>query len=165
VVVTEPVISQFAHAKASVRVTLEDPDGGQPIVKDVETGDFETTERGVAIGPLFVPWHRVIRYHWEIRQEFSTTVGDAPSRSQIRVLVDDGSASGETIVVPADRFEGGPWAIAMLVDRHLEPEQGVLVVDKVFVPWGRVLEYERMPLGVAAPSRPDLAVREADAEP
>ena len=49
----------------------------------------------------------------------------------------------------------------MLVDRHVEPEQGVLVVEKVFVPWSRVIEYERLPTEiVATPARPDLSEHE-----
>jgi aromatic ring hydroxylase len=126
-----------------VRLTLEDPDGGAPIVRDAVPDDFETTERGVIVGPLFVPWHRVIKYDFELRQEFATTVGEAPSRARIRIRFDDGSPGGQTTVVPADRFEGGQWTVSMLVDRHVEPEQGLLVVDKVFVPWPRVIEYER----------------------
>jgi aromatic ring hydroxylase len=146
-----------------VRLTLEDPDGGAPIVRDAVPDEFETTERGVIVGPLFVPWHRVITYDFELRQEFATTVGEAPSRARIRIRFDDGSPGGQTTVVPADRFEGGQWTVSMLVDRHVEPEQGLLVVDKVFVPWPRVIEYERLPIQtVATPARPDLTEREDD---
>jgi hypothetical protein len=52
-----------------------------------------------------------------------------------------------------------------LVDRHVEPERGVLVVDKVFVPWSRVAEYERLPIQPAVtPERPDFTERQVDAE-
>jgi hypothetical protein len=161
----EASLDQVRNATSSLRVTTEDPDGGAPLVRDVASDAFETTERGVFMGPLFVPWHRVIRYHRELRQEFVTAVGEAPSKARIRIRVDDGSPSGNTIVVAADRFEGGPWTISMLVDRHVEPEQGVLVVDKVFIPWSRVIEYERLPIGrTAPPARPDLSGEGADAQ-
>jgi hypothetical protein len=29
----------------------------------------------VFLGTLFVPWHRIIRYDWELRRQFETTVG------------------------------------------------------------------------------------------
>jgi len=156
----DPALEPISHAHATVRVTITDPDGGPPIVHEVETAEFETTERGVSIRSLIVPWHRVIRYHWEIRQDATPDVGDAPARSRIRVRVDDGKPGGETFTVPADRFEGGTWAVALLVERHVEPEAGVLVVDKVFVPWSRVVEIER--LGAGAPARPDVG-QEAEA--
>jgi hypothetical protein len=163
--VTEPALDQVAHVSTAVRLMTEDPDGGAPLVREVDPGEFETTERGVFLGTLFVPWHRVIRYDWELRQEFETTVGEAPSRARIRARFDDGSPEGQTIVVPADQFENGPWTVSMLVDRHVEPEQGVLVVDKVFIPWLRMIEYERLPIEpTATPARPDLTEREADAK-
>jgi hypothetical protein len=163
--VTEPVLDQVAHVRTAVRLTTEDPDGGPPLVREVAPGEFETTERGAFLGTLFVPWHRIFRYDWELRQEFETTVGEAPSRARIRVRFDDGSPKGQTIVVPADQFESGPWTVSMLVDRHVEPEQGVLVVDKVFVPWSRVIEFERLPIQpMTTPTRPDLTEPEVDAQ-
>jgi hypothetical protein len=163
--VTEPALDQMAQVRTTVRLTIEDPDGGPPLVREVVPGEFETTERGAFLGTLFVPWHRIIRYDWELRQEFETTIGEAPSRARIRVRFDDGSPQGQTIVVPADQFESGPWTVSLLVDRHVEPEQGVLVVDKVFVPWSRVVEYERLPMQPkVTPARPDLTGREVDAE-
>src|SRR2546423_8845180 len=99
--VTEPVLDQVAHARTAVRLTLDDPDGGAPIVREVVSDEFETMERGVIVGPLFVPWHRVITYDFELRQEFSTTVAEAPAPARIRVRFDDGSPGGRTIVVPA----------------------------------------------------------------
>jgi len=154
-VAPEPALEPIAHAHATVRVSITDPDGRDPIVHEIPTSEFETTERGVSIRSLFVPWHRVLRYRWEIRQESVPDLGDAPARSRIRVRVDDGTPGGETFTVPADRYEGGPWAVSLLVERHVEPEAGVLVVDKVFVPWGRVVEVER--LRAEAPARPDVS--------
>jgi len=161
-VAPEPALDSVSHARATVRVTITDADGGAPIVREVETAQFETTERGVWVGALLIPWHRVIRYHWELRQDVAPAVGDAPARSRIRVRVDDGTPGGETFTVPADRYEGGTWTVSLLVERHVETEAGVLVVDKVFVPWARVVEVER--LGAEAPSRPDVRREEEPAD-
>ena len=45
----------------TVHIELED-DG----TFDVPTSEFEATERGLAVGLRFVPWHRVRRYGWAL---------------------------------------------------------------------------------------------------
>jgi uncharacterized protein (UPF0248 family) len=134
------------------RVHLADP-GGRTSVLDVPTEDFESMERGVSLGATtIVPWHRVIRYTREVVQ----AVDDAfLTRAEIRAWLDDGSDEGERIVVRADRFDAGTWTADFLVERTLDIEGGVVHLTKIHVPWNRVLEYERLPVRVEVPSRPD----------
>jgi uncharacterized protein (UPF0248 family) len=134
------------------RVHLADP-GGRNTVLDVPAEDFETMERGIALGSTtVVPWHRVIRYTREVRQPVDETF---LSRAEIRAWLDDGSDEGERILVRADRFESGSWTADFLVERTLDIEGGMVHLTKLHVPWSRVLEYERLPVRVEVPVRPD----------
>jgi uncharacterized protein (UPF0248 family) len=134
------------------RVHLADP-GDRHTVLDVRTEDFEAMERGVSLGATtIVPWHRVIRYTREVTQ----TIDDAfLTRAEIRAWLDDGTDEGERIVVRADRFDAGTWTADFLVERTLDIEGGIVHLTKIHVPWNRVLEYERLPVRVEVPSRPD----------
>jgi alkylated DNA nucleotide flippase Atl1 len=134
------------------RVHLADP-GGRISVLDVPTEHFDSMDRGISLGTTtIVPWHRVIRYTREVVQ----AVDDAFfSRAEIRAWLDDGSDEGERIVVRADRFDAGAWTADFLVERTLDIEGGVVHLTKIHVPWHRVLEYERLPVRVETPSRPD----------
>jgi hypothetical protein len=134
------------------RVHLADP-GGRTSALDVPTEQFESMERGISLGTTtIVPWHRVIRYTREVVQ----AVDDAFfSRAEIRAWLDDGSDEGERIVVRADRFDAGTLTADFLVERTLDIEGGVVHLTKIHVPWNRVLEYERLPVRVEVPSRPD----------
>jgi uncharacterized protein (UPF0248 family) len=134
------------------RVHLADP-GGRTSVLDVPSEDFEAMERGISLGTTtIVPWHRVIRYTRDVIQ----TIDDAfLSRAEIRAWLDDGSDEGERIVVRADRFDAGTLTADFLVERTLDIEGGIVHLTKIHVPWNRVLEYERLPVRVEAPSRPD----------
>jgi uncharacterized protein (UPF0248 family) len=134
------------------RVHLADP-GGRTSAIDVPTEDFETMERGISLGSTtVVPWHRVIRYTREVTQP----IDDAfLTRAEIRAWLDDGSDEGDRIVVRADRFDSGSWTADFLVERALNVEAGMLHLTKIHVPWSRVLEYERLPVRVEVPSRPD----------
>jgi hypothetical protein len=134
------------------RVHLADP-GGRSSVLDVPTEDFETMERGIALGSTtVVPWHRVLRYTREVMQPIDDTF---LSRAEIRAWLDDGSDEGERILVRADRFESGVWTADFLVERTLDIEAAVVHLTKIHVPWSRVLEYERLPARVEVPGRPD----------
>lgn len=136
----------------SYRVHLADP-GGRTSVLDVPLEDFETTERGVTLGSrTVVPWHRVIRYTREVMQPIDDTF---LTRAEIRAWLDDGSDDGERILVNADRFDAGSWTADFLVERTLDIEAGIVHLTKIHVPWSRVLEYERLPVRVEVPSRPD----------
>ena len=134
------------------RVHLADP-GGRISALDVPTERFESLERGISLGTTtIVPWHRVIRYTREVVQ----AVDDAfLTRAEIRAWLDDGSDEGERIVVRADRFDAGALTADFLVERTLDIEGGVVHLTKIHVPWNRVLEYERLPVRVEVPSRPD----------
>jgi uncharacterized protein (UPF0248 family) len=133
-------------------VHLSDP-GGRSSVLDVPTEDFESMERGIALGATtIVPWHRVIRYTREIVQP----IDDAfLTRAEIRAWVDDGSDEGERLLVRADRFDAGSLTADFLVERTLNVEAGEVHLTKIHVPWARVLEYERVKAPVQVPSRPD----------
>jgi uncharacterized protein (UPF0248 family) len=134
------------------RVHLADP-GGRTSVLDVPSEDFEAMERGISLGTTtIVPWHRVIRYTRDVIQP----IDDAfLSRAEIRAWLDDGSDEGERIVVRADRFDAGTLTADFLVERTLDIEGGIVHLTKIHVPWNRVLEYERLPVRVEVPSRPD----------
>ena len=50
------------------RVHLADP-GGRSSVLDVPSEDFESLDRGIAVGTTtIIPWHRVIRYTRDVVQ-------------------------------------------------------------------------------------------------
>ncbi|MCD6022224.1 MAG: hypothetical protein K0R20_1934 [Actinomycetia bacterium] len=134
------------------RVHLADP-GGRTSTLDVPAEHFDSMERGISLGTTtIVPWHRVIRFTREVVQ----AVDDAfLTRTEIRAWLDDGSDEGERIVVRADRFDAGTWTADFLMERTLDIEGGVVHLTKIHVPWNRVLEYERLPVRVEAPSRPD----------
>jgi len=134
------------------RVHLAGPDGNTSEI-DVPADAFEAGEQGVVLGgTTVVPWHRVIRY----TREMTHPVDDVfQARSEVRIWVDDGTPDGETVTVRADRFETGRWTVDVMVERALNLEGGVFHLTKIHVPWTRVLEYERLPVPVEVPSRPD----------
>jgi uncharacterized protein (UPF0248 family) len=134
------------------RVHLADP-GGRSSVLDVPSEDFESLDRGIAVGTTtIIPWHRVIRYTRDVVQP----IDDAfLTRAEIRAWVDDGSDEGERILVRADRFDAGSLTADFLVERMLDVEAGEVHLTKIHVPWTRVLEYERLKAPVEVPSRPD----------
>ena len=134
------------------RVHLADP-GGRSSVLDVPSEDFDSLDRGIAIGTTtIIPWHRVIRYTREVVQ-----VNDVAflTRAEIRAWVDDGTDEGERIIVRADRFDAGSQTADFLVERMVDVEAGTVHLTKIHVPWARVLEYERLKAPVEVPSRPD----------
>lgn len=137
----------------SYRVHLADP-RGRVSIQDVPTDLFEATERGITLhSTKVVPWHRVLRY----TREVTHSLGDPglSTHTEIRAWVDDGSPAGETFTVRADRFDPGPWTADFLIEGAVNVETATLHLTKIHVPWGRVLEYERMFLPAVAPTRPD----------
>lgn len=134
------------------RVHLVDP-GDRVSVIDVPAEDFETSERGLVLGSrTVVPWHRVLRYTRELTQP----IDDAfRTHAEMRVWVDDGTDEGETIQIRADRFEQSAWTADLLVERALNVEAGIFHLTKIHVPWDHVLEFERLPVPVEVPGRPD----------
>lgn len=110
------------------------------------TGDFEPVEHGVQVGRLLIPWHRVLAYSWPLATEDFAEEKAGHVRARVRLMVD-----GEEIVVPADRFETGPWTVTVIVDDVVDAEDSSVVRRKLFVPWAHVDEFERMPIDEAPP--------------
>ena len=136
------------------RIHLADP-GDRETVIEVPTETLEPTERGLVVdGALVMPWHRVIRYTRETTQEVEPSLRQ---HAEVRVWLDDGTDDGETLVVRADRFEVGPYTVDMVIERALNVEAGLFHVTKIYVPWDRVLEFERLPMPATTdvPTRPD----------
>jgi uncharacterized protein (UPF0248 family) len=137
------------------RVHLVDP-GGRIGVQDVPTDAFEATERGLMLnGTTIVPWHRVVRYTRDVIQPLGEP--ELAAHTEVRVWLDDGSEGGETLHIRADRFDPGPWTVDFLEVEAVNVEGATIHMRKVHVPWGRVLEYERvrLPVEQLTPVRPD----------
>ena len=143
------------------RVHLADP-GGSVAVHEVPTESFEAAERGVTMyGTTVVPWHRVVRYVRNVVQPLEEP--ELSVHAEVRAWLDDGSEAGETLHIRADRFDAGPWTADFLVVDAVNVEAATLQLKKIYVPWGRVREYERVPLPVehvllaerAVPARSD----------
>lgn len=134
------------------RVHLADP-GGRTTELDVPAEDFEATDRGIVLGGrTTIPWHRVLRYTREMTQP----IDDAfRTHTEMRVWVDDGTDEGETILLRADRFEQSAFTVDLVVERALNVEAGIFHLTKIHIPWDRVLEFERLPVPVDVPGRPD----------
>jgi uncharacterized protein (UPF0248 family) len=127
-----------------VRVEYRDVPGKGRVSLEVPSAEFEAGERGVQVGTVFIPWHRVHEYDLIMRQD--AAVGDRLRdgvRLRARVIVDDGTPDGQTLDVPADRFESSPYAATMLLDRHVDADAGDLVTQKLSVPWHRIVSMER----------------------
>ncbi|MDP9326893.1 MAG: hypothetical protein M3P10_01660 [Actinomycetota bacterium] len=151
-----------------VRVEYRDVPGKGRVSLEVPSAEFEAGERGVQVGTVFIPWHRVHEYDLIMRQD--AAAGDRLRdgvRLRARVVVDDGTPDGQTLDVSADRFESSPYAATMLLDRHVDADAGDLVTQKLSVPWHRIVSMERYSVepdtesGVApgdgvAPVRPDV---------
>jgi hypothetical protein len=147
-----------------VLVELDDASGDIELV-EVASGLFEPAEYGVAIGRVFVPWHRVRRYSWDLGIHEVGAPGERPPLARVRVALDDGTPEGETHVVPGDRFETGPYVVTVVLDERVDLEKGTVARRKLCVPWHHVIEFERLRVNVAAvmhegetvPERPDGA--------
>ena len=117
----DPTPELATQGRVSLHVRVQDagPLGYRDL--DLPSQEFDATDRGVQLGSLFVPWHRVIQYDWKVRQDFVKESGDGHGWIEMRVTIDDGTAAGTTHVVPASRFEAGPFAITLIVDDQAEP--------------------------------------------
>jgi uncharacterized protein (UPF0248 family) len=135
-----------------MRVEYRDVPSKGLVTTEVHSGEFEAGERGVQVGSLMIPWQRVHEYDWIVRQEAAE--GGDPTRAaaklRVRVVLDDGTPEGTVHEMPAERFESGMYAATLLIDRHVEPEAGVMVIQKLSIPWHRVVSVERFT------GRPDL---------
>jgi hypothetical protein len=128
---------------AADAITVELSDG-QEI--RTPTGDFEPVEHGVQIGRKLIPWHRVVRYSWPLASGDFAEEKAGHVRARVRLVV-----HGQEHVVPADRFETGPWTVTVIVDEVVDADSGTVSRTKLFVPWAHVDEYERMPVDDTPP--------------
>ena len=128
----------------SVRVTIQSLDGSSPIVLTTPHTDFDANDRGVQIGAVLYPWHRVISYARTFRQELIAGATDAQARSWLQLRADDGSSGGTTYSLPFDRFEADQLGVTLVVEHGVVAETGELAMDRIVIPWARVLESERV---------------------
>lgn len=153
------------QSQVMMRVEYRDVPSKGLVTTEVHSGDFEAGERGVQAGSLMIPWSRVHEYDWIVRQEAAEGADPtrAAARLRVRVVLDDGTPDGIVHEVPADRFESGMYAATLLIDRHVEPEAGVMVIQKLSIPWHRVVSVERF---TARPDRdPEVAVVDPPSAP
>ena len=141
-----------------VRAKLEEV--GEPgfSLRVCRAEQFDTSERGISIDRLTVPWHRVIEYHWLVTQPFHPESDASKSNIEIRVVVEDATEDGRVHVVQPESFEPGPWTLALVLDRRVLPDHGLETIERLFIPWHRVREYERVNTRVdvrQVPPRPD----------
>jgi hypothetical protein len=151
------------QTQVTVRVDTQGP-GGETVSREVPSGQFEAADNGVQIGQLFVPWDHVVEYDWIVRQEAVTDRTRDSVRPRVRVVVEDGTPEGATYDVPGDRFEKSVSGVTMLFDRHIEADTGMLVIQKLSVPWHRVVSFERY-VGEADAQAEVVTVADADAIP
>lgn len=128
---------------AAEAITVQLTDGSEI---SSPTGDFEPVEHGVQMGRLLIPWHRVRRYSWSIAAGDFAEEREGHVRARVRLVID-----GEEHVVPADRFETGPWTVTVVVDDVVDTDNGSISRTKLFVPWAHVDEFERMPIDETPP--------------
>jgi hypothetical protein len=153
-------LDDATNARVRIRLTVRDTaEESGSWTREVPSHSFETTERGVVLGSLVIPWHRVEEYRQIVLDDSSRELADDGTGMQMRVLIDDGSKEGATYMVAADHFAAEPWTVALLLDRSIDRATGMSAIEKLFVPWHRVLEYERvLPVPeIDVPSRPDAA--------
>src|SRR5918996_3969736 len=138
----EPALTHATGQRAVVKVILNGRHGVTE--REVPSADFEPSERGLAMGPLLVPWARVFRYDLMVQQPFVPEAEDEGSRAMQRVVYDDEAGRQQTIEVPYDRFESGPWSVTMVVEREVHADRGELWIRKISIPWHRIIETERI---------------------
>ena len=141
-----------------VTVTTLDGNGGRASA-ECALADFEQSEHGAVLERRMIPWHRIERVSWGLPPK-EPDLEEAAAK--VRVLIDDGTADGEELVVSSDRFEVIPWAIGLLVDDRHDAMLGTIEQRRMLVPWHAVREYERVAVGAEArdqllPSRPDAS--------
>lgn len=138
----EPSVEGTASDRAIVRVVLQGPDGITQ--REVPSADLEPSERGLALGPVVVPWARVFRYDLIVRQAFVPDAEDESSRAVQRVMYEDEDGRQQTLEVPFDRFEAGPWSVTIVAEREVHAARQELHIRKTSIPWHRIIETERL---------------------
>lgn len=150
----------LGHASAHqvvVRVQMRGPSGVE--VRECPADEFEPNDRGVAMGAVFVPWARIYRYDTIVEQGFIPEGHDRETPTIQRVVFEDERNVPRTIEVPLDRYEAGPWTLTLVIERSVDRRRGRLSIRKVCIPWGRVIESERIF------TVPDAAPADAEAAP
>lgn len=147
-----------------VRVQMRGPNGVE--VRECPAPEFEPSDRGVALGAVFVPWARIYRYDTIVEQGFIPEGQETETRTLQRVVFEDESGIARTIEVPLDRYESGPWNLTLVIERKVDRQRGRLSIRKVCIPWGRVIETERVfTVPDAQPSADDGMAERAVVEP
>jgi hypothetical protein len=121
----------------AIRVELVD---GRTL--ECEPGDLEPTEHGLLVDRLFLPWDRVARYAWALAPRDFAPETSGSVRVHVRLKLVD----GDEHLVPADRFETGPWFVSAILDDVVDTESVSVLRSKHFFPWHSVDEYERVPI-------------------
>ena len=152
----EDTRSKPATEVGSVVVGTRGPDGSW-VDTAHSLAEFEQSEHGAVFGRLVIPWPRVERVTWSLPPREAEV--DQP-HSVVRVVVEDGTADGEEIVVASERFDITPWAAGLLVDDLVDADKGLVSQRRLLVPWHAVREYERTTAAMVRgdrppPSRPD----------
>ncbi len=154
--------SHASMQQGFVAITMSAPDGTREVVEQ-PLSDFEHSEQGIAMGRRVVPWHRVHRVSWLLAPR--QIVSDEPL-GRVRVVIDDGTPSGEEFVVDSERFEANAWSVAILLDDGADADAGTVTQRRLIAPLHAVFEYERLASELqrkaeadarpdAYPSRPD----------
>jgi hypothetical protein len=146
-------------AVGQVTVTVVDGNGARSTAQ-CALMEFEQSEHGAILGRLVIPWQRIQRVSWDLPPR-DPDLDETPAK--VRVVVDDGTAEGEEIVVPSDRFEVIAWAVGLLVDERADTYSGMIEQRRILVPWHAVREYERLATGVMSESREGLLPIRPDA--
>jgi len=141
-----PVVDAPVQGVSVVRIDLED--GG---TMTSSTAEFEPTPNGLLVGLLLLPWHRIRKYSWTLSPRDYSAEADGHARARVRLAI----AGEDELVVLAERFETGSWTVNVVLDDFVDADTGLVHRIRVFVPWHRVREYERMPITLDAPPRPD----------
>jgi alkylated DNA nucleotide flippase Atl1 len=126
-----------------VRVQMRGPAGTE--VRECRSAEFELSDRGVTMGTVVVPWHRVLRYDTIVEQPIMPEEdGREGSGTLQRVVFEDDAGEVRSIEVPISRYEAGPWTLTVVMERELDRRRGTASTRKVHIPWGRVVESERV---------------------
>jgi hypothetical protein len=133
-----------AVSAAVVTIVVEEPGGGTSKVS-TPSSDFEPGERGVLVGRRFFPWHRVRRFWWDLAPKPVSV--EERSVPHVRLVLDDGSPTGEVITVPAELFEAGVGAVTVVLHTPAQGDPKMVEVRRLGIPWHRLLEYERIAAG------------------
>jgi hypothetical protein len=142
-----------------VTVTIVGADGSRSAVQ-CELMEFEQSDHGAILGRLVIPWQRIERVSWGLPPR-DPDLEEPPAK--VRVVIDDGTAAGQEIVVASERFEVIAWAIGLHVDDRVDAVLGTIDQRRMLVPWHAVREYERVSASARRATSEDLLRPRPDA--